>query len=272
MPNRILRDSALESDKIAAVSEQAEVLFYRLLMLADDFGRFDGRVPVIRGRAFVLRPQVTDVVIEARLSELEQSGLIHRYMAGGKPYLEIPRFGQRKRAEKSKFPNPPPQCADECHTDDGQLSDSRTPRARGRSSYSKAEAETVPVGAPPAPQGDPVDLKSQVFGPCLDWLAEQASKPKDRLRPLVGKWCRDHGDAAVIAAMTRAAKEAPVDPVAWIERGFVGRMSGHGPPGMVDTARKLIEDFHRAENGHFRQDDSGADETQGGHPSALPRG
>ena len=117
MPNRILRDTALDSDRIAGIDEGSEVLFYRLIMLADDFGRFDGRVSVIRGRAFALRQTVTEREIERRLAQLSKSQLIHRYKVADKPYISIPRFGQRQRAEKSKFP--PPDSG--TPADDGQL-------------------------------------------------------------------------------------------------------------------------------------------------------
>lgn len=121
MPNRILRDAALDSDRLAAVSEPAEVLFYRLIMLADDFGRFDGRMSVIRSRAFALRQSVPEEEVSARMQELCKVGLIHSYSVSGKPYISIPRFGQRQRAEKSKFPAPP----DERQTDDRQTTDGR---------------------------------------------------------------------------------------------------------------------------------------------------
>lgn len=117
MPNRILRDSALDSDRIAAVAEASEVLFYRLLMLADDFGRFDGRPAVIRARAFPLRQSVSEAQVIHRLQELCKVGLIYCYAVKGKPYLTIPRFEQRQRAEKSKFPAPP----DNWQSDDGQM-------------------------------------------------------------------------------------------------------------------------------------------------------
>lgn len=120
MPNRILRDSALDSDRIAAVDEGSEVLFYRLLMLADDFGRFDGRLSVIRGRAFALRQSITEKEIERRLCQLTKFQLISRYKVNNKPYIEIPRFGQRQRAEKSKFP----EMTDRGRSNDGQLTDS----------------------------------------------------------------------------------------------------------------------------------------------------
>lgn len=121
MPNRILRDAALDSDRLAAVSEPAEVLFYRLIMLADDFGRFDGRMSVIRSRAFALRQSVPEEEVSARMQELCKVGLIHSYSVSGKPYISIPRFGQRQRAEKSKFPGP----SDNGQSDDGQMTDGR---------------------------------------------------------------------------------------------------------------------------------------------------
>lgn len=116
MPNRILRDSALDSDRIASVSEQAEVLFYRLLMLVDDFGRFDARPSVIRARAFALRQEVTVEEVIHRMQELCKAELIHSYESDGKSYFYIPRFGQRQRAEKSKFPAPVSEVrTDDCH-------------------------------------------------------------------------------------------------------------------------------------------------------------
>lgn len=99
------------------MDEASEVLFYRLLMLADDFGRFDGRVSVIRARAFALRQSVSEAQVIHRLKALCKVGLIYCYAAAGKPYIAIPRFDQRQRAEKSKFPAPP----DKWQTNDGQM-------------------------------------------------------------------------------------------------------------------------------------------------------
>ena len=64
------------------------------------------------------------------------------------------------------------------------------------------------------------DLKVLVFGQCLDWVAGHSNKSADSLRPLFGRWCRDHGDAAVIAAVDAAKRESPIEPVAWI----IGRL------------------------------------------------
>lgn len=139
MPNRILRDNALDSDRIASVDEASEVFFYRLLMLVDDFGRFDGRLPVIRARAFALRQSVTETEISRRLDKLCAAGLIVRYSTGEKPYIFLPRFGQRQRAEKSKFPDP-------CMASDSQVSDNcQTPVSAPPPRATRAQVVVVDV-------------------------------------------------------------------------------------------------------------------------------
>ncbi len=88
--------------------------------------------------------------------------------------------------------------------------------------YLTVEPKTEsPDGDSSAPSGAPTpppDLKSRIFGQALDWLAQQSGRPKDKLRSMVGRWCRDHGDGRVLETMTQAARCGPVEPVAWIER------------------------------------------------------
>ena len=55
MPNRILKESVCTSDSIYALTWFEECLFYRLIVNCDDFGRFDGRVAVIKNRLFPLK-------------------------------------------------------------------------------------------------------------------------------------------------------------------------------------------------------------------------
>jgi len=75
-----------------------------------------------------------------------------------------------------------------------------------------------------AQNGQIVDLKTQIFGAALDWLAHSTGKPKSSLRSLVGRWCKDHGDPQVLDAMITAQRDAPVEPVAYI----TGRLNGTG--------------------------------------------
>lgn len=108
MPSRYVREGLLSSEAIATAGELAEVLFVRLLLVADDFGRFDGRVGRIVRACWpaggVGSPGEFEV--NDRLEKLEAAGLVLRYEVDGKPFLLIPRFQQRTRSTKSKFPEP----------------------------------------------------------------------------------------------------------------------------------------------------------------------
>ena len=118
MPTRLIREGLLDSDKIASVDDECAMLFVRLMLLADDFGRFDGRPSYLQVRAYPVHKDAreddphrqvrpTDGEIRRRLGLLEQAGLIRQYVAEGKPFLEILNFNQRMRAKTSKFPDPP---------------------------------------------------------------------------------------------------------------------------------------------------------------------
>ena len=59
MPNRILKESVCTSDSVNKLSWFEEVLFYRLIVNCDDYGRFDGRVSIIKNRLFPLKENLT---------------------------------------------------------------------------------------------------------------------------------------------------------------------------------------------------------------------
>lgn len=111
MPNRVLRDYT-NSEKINNVSWQAECLFVRLMMKADDFGSFHGNVKIIKANCFPLRTDtVRDADISRWMDELLKSGLIVVYTHAGKQYMRISDFKQRLRNMTNKFPDPPPSAA-----------------------------------------------------------------------------------------------------------------------------------------------------------------
>lgn len=106
MPTRLLREGYLDSERVNALSDPAECLFVRLMLLADDFGRFDARPNYIISRAYPVRRDVSEKDIARRLEEMSKVSLILLYQVDGKPYLEIQNFHQRTRAKMSKFPAP----------------------------------------------------------------------------------------------------------------------------------------------------------------------
>lgn len=111
MPNRILKESICTSDSIDTLSWFEEVLFYRLIVNCDDFGRFDGRPAVLKSRLFPLKDNITVKSIDAAINKLVNAELVVLYMFEGKPYLHLPTWDahQQVRAKRSKYPAP-----DEC--------------------------------------------------------------------------------------------------------------------------------------------------------------
>lgn len=131
MPYRTIKDSICTSDTLAKLSADEERLFYRLMVKADDFGRFDGRADVVRAACFPLQlDQYSTAHVEKMLRRLAEVDLIRFYVVSGRRYLYFTTWEkhQRKRAKYSKYPSPDqadaPVAADgKVLTDDGQMTD-----------------------------------------------------------------------------------------------------------------------------------------------------
>ena len=121
MANRILRDWTC-SETIDTLSQSAEVFFTRLIMKADDFGRFYGSVRLLKANLFPLK-DFSFQQIEDWRNEVVSSGIVIMYVNDGKEYLEIKDFNQRLRVMKSKFPDPKQSVVSQmtvnCQSNDG---------------------------------------------------------------------------------------------------------------------------------------------------------
>jgi hypothetical protein len=132
MANRILRDWTC-SETINELSESAEIFFTRLIMKADDFGRFYGSTKLLKAQLYPLK-DINLKQIEKHRDECVKNGIIKFYIVGGKEYIEIKDFNQRLRLMKSKFPEPV--------LNDGQLSDSCQTSDGSKRSETETEVET----------------------------------------------------------------------------------------------------------------------------------
>lgn len=101
MPNRILKESIRTSDSINELSWFEEVLFYRLIVSCDDYGRFDGKVAIIKGTCFPLK-NVTNKNIEDALNKLVSVGLVRHYEVEEKPYLQLPAWQSHQNIRASR--------------------------------------------------------------------------------------------------------------------------------------------------------------------------
>jgi hypothetical protein len=87
MANRILRDWTF-SETLANISAEAERMFIRLIMKADDFGCFHANLKILKASLFPLN-DISLNEIEKSLNELAEAGIIKVYSVNEKKYLEI---------------------------------------------------------------------------------------------------------------------------------------------------------------------------------------
>ena len=108
MSDRIVKATLLTCEKVDSLSWAGEVFYRRLFSIADDFGRYDGRVSILRAAMFPLKlSNVSEPDVAKWLDECSTAALVRCYVVDGKPFIEIVEFGQRLRAMKSKWPADP---------------------------------------------------------------------------------------------------------------------------------------------------------------------
>lgn len=223
MPNRILRDGILSSEKIERLSVHAALLYYKLLSVVDDHGRCEANPKLIRAKCFPLSDSITCEQVNAWMEECGRE-LIDLYVVEGKNYLEIHNFGQRTRTP-SKCPSR--TFADKCaqmRANDGLARASTThthtpsPSAQGESEgevglNGMAKTISSPIGdlaesmysrhpkakdfalVPPAIlraieriEPDELDYIHSLWAKTDDWRKENG-----RYCPSLAKWLEDRG-------------------------------------------------------------------------------
>ena len=127
MPNRVIKDSIKSSAQIDSLTWFEEVVFYRLIVSADDYGCFDGRSTFLKNVLFPTKENVTKKAVEDAINKLASVGLLCKYTVSGMPYLFFPTWEkhQRLRNKHRKYPEPldsnPPsndrQMTANCHSE-----------------------------------------------------------------------------------------------------------------------------------------------------------
>ena len=134
MPSRVIREGFLDSEKINAINPQAQIFFVRLMLIADDFGRLDGRIAVIKSKAFPL-DNATQKQVGDWLTIVSQKGLVKIYKVGDKRFVSINEFNQRLRKMKSRYPSPAGQPPDNGPPIDGLKQKGKEKKGKERGDF-----------------------------------------------------------------------------------------------------------------------------------------
>lgn len=218
---RTIKPEFPQSETIGRLSRDARLLFIQLWTFVDDSGRARAASRML---ASALYPYDDDApkLMDRWLGELEREGCIRRYVVDGNSYLDIPNWLKHQKIDRpsaSRFPgfDEGSRALDEPSTTDlGPRTRDLGPRTvdlpYGRTADAAASGGVSKATPPP----EPPNLKTQLFGECLQWLGRVAGKNPNSMRSLVGGWIRDHGEEQTLAAFIRAQRDGPVEPVAWI--------------------------------------------------------
>jgi len=118
------------------------------MLVVDDFGRFDARLPIVKGRALALY-DLTTSEIQGQLAELEANGLAVLYEdEAGRPYLKLTNTEKHwsARAKKSKYPGPSGDSCDHLQTKENQ---NISTRARATNTTTNTNTNTTTNRAQP---------------------------------------------------------------------------------------------------------------------------
>lgn len=149
MPTRLVRDGLIESDPFDELGLEWEPYYIRLLLIVDDYGRYDATLRALTARMFPLKREISTEQVAAFLQRAESLHMVRLYEHGGKHYLQIENFRQRIRG-RSKWPAPPGVVDGEAQDDDGTAPPQdreRPPQAANR----PQEAGEEPPRAAPCP-------------------------------------------------------------------------------------------------------------------------
>ena len=105
--SRLIRRAILDSEKFNSLSTFVQNFYFRLLLVADDYGLYDARKTLLRCSLYPLSiEKVSESDVVSGLAACEEAGLVRLYSVDGKEYLQIVNYGQRCKT-KPKYPLPP---------------------------------------------------------------------------------------------------------------------------------------------------------------------
>jgi hypothetical protein len=175
MANRVLRDWT-DSEKVRNISVYAERFFTRLIMKADDFGRFPADTSLLRANLFpYLLKEVTEAQISKWMNDCRVAGLIILYDANGKKYIEIQEFKQRLDRAKEKYPAPSGNARE---NSGGSPAETETESERKQKQNPKQETKVDVRNNVALTSAEILSLESEFVKDEVEWLYDKLSNYK----------------------------------------------------------------------------------------------
>jgi hypothetical protein len=210
-----------QDERIAKLSIPAELLFVRLISMADDEGRFRAAVNGIIGFAFPDREDVTQAKVKRWLREIEAQELIVVYEHDGVRYGVVRNFGRHQSIQKatwSRLPAPP----------DAEIVAANVPEAL-RDDPNSSPTNTREIREPVQDRSDPPHTDAHASASAqLPAPSSSSTRPKTEDQQRGG---REHGKVDPLIVPTDMSPElaARVDPVLAILQRVQAERGGKMP-------------------------------------------
>ena len=151
MGNRILKESIRISRQIEALSYFEEVVFYRLITAADDYGVYSADPVMLARTLFPLRESVDRTMMAEALGHMEAVGLVCRYSVEDKgEWLQIVSWAKHQRLRNSRRVYPAPEDGTEGAPGDCPAETDEPETEEGEP---EAEVREIPVAELPLKDG-----------------------------------------------------------------------------------------------------------------------
>jgi hypothetical protein len=252
MPNRIIRDALLDSERYLNLAHDSErLLFFELLLCADDYGLVPVNYTILRRKCSPCFNKSKEQVLKM-LSALADVDLIRMYESDGSRYAYIPRGRNRPQSIRPKWPAPPHSLCDDAiveaqrrarnlnrnnasaikqkqqPSEVEQRSNTVATVCEQPNTYSNAKTKTnseANASGAKAP-GKPVDLPDMIFGLGVPLLTGSGVSEQNA-RKMLGMFRKQHqDDALIVAVLQRCAEEQPMQPVSWIQAALKFNLPG----------------------------------------------
>lgn len=229
MPNRIMREGALHSRAVNAVSRDAELLWRRIMQIADDWGLFEADPFSLKSKCYGARADVLPEQCDTWLEELAAQKLVQLYEIEGRELGAVSKWEQRRFATRPKYPLPP---WGETHILGGYVD----PRARPGYEAPAAKAKRKRA----APKGNGEDKPAAEPFALPDWIPAETwgAWLKTRTRK---KASNDKHALDLSVRDLEKLREAGHDPRACIEQSIKRGYTGLFPPRDAAPASQAAE-------------------------------
>ena len=102
---RAIYGSAATSLSLARCCPEAQLLFDRLVALADDQGRLQGDPLLVKAQCMPLIDKATIKAVDRWLGELADNGMIHRYEAAGQQLVQVVKWWEHQAWMRHIYPS-----------------------------------------------------------------------------------------------------------------------------------------------------------------------